>query len=251
MGFWATVGAEALAGVAVAVAVATLAVLATDRYAARRERMVAARERDLVAAEDFYKVHGQFFAAWKTWEYHSEWGPARKARRPPSEERRSQLVADAAAAEGGYESLIVRIALEHDLERRQEVALWCLRSAFKELRYAIRDERRLTWWRTDNPENATTRNGYREYMAFKTLIYEVAQILITDTAWASRPRQRDRAASLKRITGNGEEFMEDREFLERRAAQKQSYIADGLRMSKNWEWVLLTEDLESASPTTV
>jgi hypothetical protein len=248
MGFWTTVGAEAVAGVTVALVVTILAVLGTDRYAARQERLVAARQRNLVAAEDFYRVHGQFFAAWKVWEYHSEWGPTGTARRPPSEERRSQLVADAAAAEGGYESLVVRIALEHDLERRQEVALWCLRCAFKELRYAIRDDRRLTWWRTDNRENATTRNGFREYMAFKTLISEVAQILISDTTSANGRNQPDRAASLKRVTGNGEEFMVDREFTQRRIAQRQSHVAAGLQTSKNWEWVLLTEDLNQGSP---
>lgn len=232
----------------VALVVAALAVLVTDRYTARRERLMAARERDLVAAADFYTVHGQFFAVWKLWEYHSEWGSSGKARRPATEERRSELIADAAVAEGGYESLIVRIALEHNLEMREVIALWCLRSAFKELRYAIRDDRRLTWWRTDNRQNATTRNGYRDYVAFKTLIAEVAQILINDTLKTKNQKPGDRAASLKRVTGNGDEFMRDRGFIEHRAAEKQDREAAGLHMSKNWEWVLLAEDLDRNRP---
>ncbi len=100
------------------------------------------------------------------------------ASRQPGDEQVAGLLADAAAAEGGYESLMVRIALEHDLTRDEQAAAWCLRFAFKQLRYAVRENRPLQWWRSDFRNEPQVSSGYREYLAFKSLVPRVARILV-------------------------------------------------------------------------
>ena len=54
-----------VAGVGIAVVVALLAWLVTDRYAAARQAQAARQARNLAAAEELYTVYGHFFAAWK------------------------------------------------------------------------------------------------------------------------------------------------------------------------------------------
>src|SRR5215471_11212113 len=91
MGFWETFVAEALAGIAVAIAAVFLAWRFTHRYAAKRETERARRERDFAAAADLYQVLGKFFTAWKVWDFHSRL-PGKGA----NPERLSELVAEAA-----------------------------------------------------------------------------------------------------------------------------------------------------------
>lgn len=198
MGFWETAGANALAGVAVAIVAVLLAWLVTDRYAAFRERAHARRERDLAAAADFYQILGKFFAVWKVWEFHSL-GNAH----PMSDQRYSELISEAAAAEGAYEAFIVRVVLEHDLSYEQRAALWCLRFALKQLRYSMRQGKPLRWWRSDinhaEPE-------YREYQAYKHLVSIVAGILTEPGRRSTRTSKVDRAVALTEVTGNGRGF---------------------------------------------
>src|SRR5262249_44704108 len=161
MGFWETFVAEALAGIAVAIATVFLAWRFTHRYAAKRETARARRERDFAAAAGPFPVPGQVFTALQVWGL-----PSRLPGHGASPERLSELVAEAAVAEGGCESFITRVVLEHDLSRDQKEALWCLRFALKELRRAIRDGKPLTWWRSENIHGDED-DGFREYQAFK------------------------------------------------------------------------------------
>ena len=211
MGFWGTVGATALSGIAVAIVAAFLAWLVTDRYAAARESTQARRERDLAAAADFYQLLGKFFAAWKAWEFHT-----RSDTHPVSDQRQSELISEAAAAEGAYEAFIVRVALEHDLSHDQRAALWCLRFALKQLRYAMREGKPLKWWRVNSPNP-----GHREYEAYKGLVSIIARILTEPGKESIRPDRPDRAVALKEITGSGEEFTNTPDFKELLTAEQQ------------------------------
>jgi hypothetical protein len=249
MGFWGTFGAEALAGIAVAIAAVFLAWRFTDRYAAKRETERARRERDLAAAADLYQVLGKFFAAWKVWDFHSR-DPGQGA----SPERLSELVADAAVAEGGCESFITRVVLEHDLSRDQKEALWCLRFALKELRRAIRDNEPLTWWRSENIHGDAD-EGFRAYQAFKEITPIVVRILTQPSqrstwrsrwsTWRSRrsthPSEGDRGAALKEVTGDGDVFPGISRFaeLEKEERAKQTDVG----AQKPERWVLLAEQL--------
>jgi len=242
MGFWETFAAEALAGIAVAIAAVFLAWRFTHRYAAKRETERARRERDFAAAADLYHVLGKFFTAWKVWDFHSRL-PGKGA----SPERLSELVAEAAVAEGGCESFITRVVLEHDLSRDQKEALWCLRFALKELRRAIRDGIPLTWWRSENIHGDED-EGFREYQAFKELIPIVVQILTEPTGrstWRGRrstqPSEGDRGAALKEVTGDGDVFPGTSRF----AALETEERAKGTDVGgqKPERWVLLAEQL--------
>jgi hypothetical protein len=231
VGFWETVGANALAGIAVAIIAASLALLVTDRYAAAREEAQARRERDLAAAAELYQILGRFFATWKVWEFHSL-GDAR----PVSEQRHSELISEAAAAEGAYEAFIVRVVLENDLSYDQRTALWCLRFALKQLRYAMRQGKPLRWWRSDihGPRDL----GYREYQAYKELVSIVARILTEPGQRNTRSHEIDRAAALKEVTGNGKGFTDTKHFADLLAKERQAP-----RSQSPSKWVLLAEQL--------
>lgn len=80
--------------------------------------------------------------------------------------------------------------------------------AFKELRYAIRDDRQLAWWRSDTHGPS---DGFREYRAFKILMAAVAMILTnadsdilraTDRPKSGEDPLQSRLESLSQITGN-------------------------------------------------
>jgi hypothetical protein len=245
MDFWHTVASNVLSGVAVALVVAGLAWGLTDRYTAKRERAAAWQERDLRAAADLYRVHGQFFSAWKTWNYHfTRDGTARALDDP----RRSEIVEVAAQAEGGFESFFLRVALEHDLTTNQEAAMWCLRFAFKELRYAIRKDRPLGWWRSDTHKvgpsgnnSETLGRGYRDYQCIKKLLSTVTEILVEGQDRDGGEGYQRRAGAARRINGDGAAYLTEPRF-------SQALEFEGLRAnhdfaSRHWEWVVLGEPL--------
>jgi hypothetical protein len=157
--FW-----DVLSGAVLGVVAVVLAVSVTNRLAAERAEESARRERDLSTARDLYRVAGELFAAWKLWDFHSRKpGPGEA---PYDDHRRSEMIQLAASAEGQCESLIVRIAQEHDMTTDRVAALWCLRTAFKELRYNIRKNHQLQWWATDKHGD----DGYRHYAAYKNVL---------------------------------------------------------------------------------
>lgn len=250
---WSTIGENFIAGVGVAIAVALLAWLVTDRYAARRERLQALRDRDLAAAAELYRVHGQFFAAWKVWDMHMG-----EERLPIDENGRVELARAAADAEGAYESLVIRIALEHHLGPDDEIALWCLRIGLKQLRYAIRSNIRLQWWRTGSEgSHPGDHVGFRAYQAFKSLLPLVADILITPDKKRHAKRRRiatrkqrtisrkvEARDTLRDITGDGTKYKEDARFA-LRFMYERGKQPPGDRMSgDNREWVVLAEGLD-------
>jgi hypothetical protein len=192
------VGGNILAGTVVAIVVATIAWLGTDRFARRLEDAKARHERHLAAAEELYAAYGQFFATWKAWEFAR--GRSRTNKGEVSVEVRQGLLAQAAQVEGQYESLIVRVALEHRLSPDDRTALWALRFALKELRRAIRDDAPLGWWRTDDPALPGEHAGALRYSAFKDLTATVASMLVDADTQSAFPSTTERSAALAEIT---------------------------------------------------
>jgi hypothetical protein len=187
-----------LAGSVVAVVVAVIAWLGTDRFARRQEAAKARRDRHLAAAEELYAAYGQFFATWKAWEFAR--GRTRARKGTVSLDARQELLAQAAQVEGLYESLIVRVALEHRLSAADRTALWALRFALKELRTAIREDAPLGWWRTDDPTVPEEHAGALRYSAFKELTARVASIFVDADARSSPPTAAERSTALAEIT---------------------------------------------------
>jgi hypothetical protein len=202
---WGSVLPDIVSGAAVAVIVAALALFVVGYFERRSAKQAARRERDLAAATALYEAHGDLFAAWKVWDFHIRRG---NAARRLTDDRKSEIVQLAGSAEGRCESLLIRIALEHDLTAREKAALWSLRMAFKELRYAIRDDRQLAWWRSDTHGPS---DGFREYRAFKVSMAAVAMILTEADSDIVRATDRrpprdqplqNRLENLSQITGN-------------------------------------------------
>ena len=187
-----------VAGCVVAVVVAVIAWLGTGRFAQRQEAARARHQRDLAGAEELYGVYGQFFECWKAWEFARGRRPAEKG--TVQEELRQGLLEHAAQAEGRYESLIVRAALEHRLGTDERMALWSLRFALKELRGAIRQDAPLGWWRTDDPSNPDVHAGAQKYSAFKGLTARVASIFVDADPRLPLPSAAERSSALGSIT---------------------------------------------------
>jgi hypothetical protein len=192
-----TVFPQTASGIVVAGAAAVAALLISRYYGERRARY----ERNLAAAEDLYRAYGQMFAAWKVWDFYARKPPS--PRLSPDDPRLGEVIELAAKAEAAYESLLVRIAVEQELNRDQRAALWCLREAIKELRYAIRDRKPLAWWRADIYPS----EGYERYRTFKRLTTLIAAILVEqNSARTASPSTVQRVKTLESVTSDGAEF---------------------------------------------
>jgi hypothetical protein len=270
MGLGDTILANAVSGLIVAFVVAIIGVVIARWYTERREAAQARRERDLAAAAELYRVYGQFFATLKVWNAHLR---TRTSSNPqvtplvfPDPPRRSELLGAAAAAEGGFEALLIRITLEHDVGRDQRAALWCLRTAYKQLRRAIRYGQPLLWWRSDIHGNGLDHDGYRAYQAFKMLTSLVADELLTGLGAPALPAIESRLEALRQVTGPGHEFTGDERIksairreqalrcgspdLTQDPVPNQTPVREGSPdlTQEPWEWFVVAEQLLTLRP---
>lgn len=241
MGITDTIIANAVSGLIVALVAALIGIGIAKWFTARQELTRARQQRNLAAAEELYRIYGEFFAAWKVWNAHlRSKEPPPSALLPkvglPEEDRRSELLAAAAKAEGGFEALLVRLAMEHDLNPDQRAALWCLRSAFKRLREAMKEGLPLLWWRADKHDG----DGYRSYQASKKLMSLVANLLLAEPG--DPPGLAKSREALRQITGSGDEFTNSEDVKP--------------KLKGHEEWLIVAEQLPGAGsaseiPTTV
>jgi hypothetical protein len=143
----------------------------TARWDDRKKR----RELELAALSEFYRLYGDFFAVWKAWETYKP-RPGRTFIRPEAGTA-WQLLERACAVEGGFESLLVKVALEHDLCDAQIVKLARFRQGHQSLREAIREDRRLDWRAQPGLGDASDK-----YSAFKLLATSFAALLASAPA---------------------------------------------------------------------
>jgi hypothetical protein len=176
--------AKALVG---PVAAVILAWALGNRISAKWSLWQKRREQAQTAANEFYRLYGEFFSIWKLWNYSlRQSNDANKW-----EERQWDLLKRAAAAEAGIEALMVKIASERFLTEGEIKTLGCFRQGYQQLRESIRDRRKLDWPSSDCPE----------YLAFKRLASNVAGLASTVDSGSPLSRQTSQH-SLEVITSN-------------------------------------------------
>ncbi len=141
------------------------------------------RESDLAALQSFYRCYGAFFSAWKMWAVylrnHSfEESPPQF---PVNDATAWNILREAEDAEGGFETILVKLASEYAGFKEDRLLLASFRQGAQSLREAIRDGRPLTWKaQPHSPRDRSPADGrqrlldYRKYRAFKALCEYVA-----------------------------------------------------------------------------
>ncbi|MBG0562416.1 hypothetical protein [Actinoplanes aureus] len=138
------------------------------------------RESDLAALRSFYDCYGKFFATWKAWNiYVRARGTRPDGSFPVTDDKAWALLRDAEAAEGGFESILVKLAAEYATSERDQLLLASFRQGAQSLREEMRDGRELSWkaqpTSVDRPQHPDQRLlDYRRYRAFKALSEYVA-----------------------------------------------------------------------------
>jgi hypothetical protein len=167
-------------------------------------------ESDLAAVETFYRLYGEFFAAWKLWDSHKRKGVRGKGE---AHELQWELLEQVERAEGGYEALLVKLASERVLDDTDRVLLGCFREGSQMLREKIRKSQALEWWATDEPERES--DGFKQYRAYKALAECIALKLeagpvrrgvlgFRPIAQIERPERADAIRALLEITDASE-----------------------------------------------
>jgi hypothetical protein len=175
--------ATALGGMVAAVFAAGLGIWIARRFTARHEERSAQRQRAEAAAEDFYSAYGSFFAAWKSWNDYR--GLSIEKERPDmvTPEDRRTFLARASDAEGKFETFLIWLTVERQLSPTDLDRLWCFRRGYKQLRFRVRDDRRLGWTRREEGDPG------KQYDAFKGLTVSVAAMIARPAAaQSSRPK---------------------------------------------------------------
>jgi hypothetical protein len=131
------------------------------------------RELDMAALARFYDVYGRWFAAWKAW------SALREGKLPKNgDSERGKLLKQAADAEGQFEALLIKIAIERRLSKAQVGRLGRFREAYQRLRECIEEEADLPFWVQGSIDTRSP------YVAFKDLSVEFAALL-QGRSWAS------------------------------------------------------------------
>jgi hypothetical protein len=224
LGFWETVLANLIPAIFAAALAAGFAYWFARRYTRRWDETRARRERDAAAAAEFYRAYGAFFAAWKSWDGYRKSVRTRKTK--PGD--RIPFLNRVADAEGALESFLIRLTQERNLEQHDLDRLWCFRTGYKQLRYSVRDDELLPWWRSTTGAHS---EGSRHYLAFKRLSVGVAALLPSpDDRPYSTPDADVALRHLVFVAGP-----EDRDFRERWAASLEARVPS---------WVCVAEALD-------
>ena len=120
------------------------------------------RELDSAALARFYDVYGMWLATWRSWSGCK--GGKIKELNP------GELVRQAAAAEGQFEALLIKIVNERRLSLAERDRLGRFREGYQQLRKSIEDDEELAF-------RVTRDNERTAYAAFKSLAVEFAALL--------------------------------------------------------------------------
>jgi hypothetical protein len=194
--FWDQVGVQALGGAATALVAALLAVGVAYLVTRRHERQAAQRARNETATAEFYQAYGNLFAVWKQWD-----ALTNKGRREAQAADQAEFLARVSDAEGQLESFLIRLTLERDFDEDGDplVALWCFRRAYKVVRYSVRRNRRVPWFRAPGDQPPERKAGHLHYKMFKRLTVEIAAMIV-DAGEGGRPAPEKAAANFNRVT---------------------------------------------------
>ena len=173
-----------IAAIISVVATALLAWLIGTRVSYGWDEVKRRRESDLAALESFYRCYGAFFSAWKMWEVYLDNSAIKESGKfPVKDETAWNILREAENAEGGFETILVKLASEYASFEEDRLLLASFRQAAQSLREAIRDGESLTWKaqphspRDKDPSPMKQQQrllDYRKYRAFKALCEYVA-----------------------------------------------------------------------------
>ncbi len=163
----------------------------TAYWAARQKR----REIELLDLSKFYEYYGSFLTVLRMWNISKSY-PTIDA---PSDVRWT-LLQQATEAEGGIESILVRLAAERKLTQQDREKLGQFRQSFQTLRESIKDDEVVEWAPSNHPE----------YVTFKEGASYLASFLGKGDLW--RPSRKQTAESLLEITSSKWEPEEQRKF---------------------------------------
>jgi hypothetical protein len=142
------------------------------------------QELDIATAREFHRLYGEFKEVSRLWRGFCFTG--KKVAYPQT--LPMELLRRAAAAEGGIEAIIVKLATERILETEDIKTLGLFRQAYQKLREAIRDDKCLEWT-----------HGTPEYELYNDLASKSACIIVSNgTRRRSQPAES--SAVLKEIT---------------------------------------------------
>jgi hypothetical protein len=144
-----------------------------------------AREYDLATADEFHKLYGEFFAVWKLW------NDFKDHTQNSGTDIRNELLTRACGAEGGVESMLVRLAISRNLKADEIAVLGKFRQGYQLLRESISTDVGIPWHASNN----------EQYVTFKRLATNVAAMIAAGKSSAPNAAQ----AFLK-ITSNVWEF---------------------------------------------
>jgi hypothetical protein len=155
------------------------------------------RELDLASLGRFYDVYGTWFATWKLWTDAIE--------QKLSDDERSELLKQASAAEGQFEALLIKIAIERRLSASEIDRLGRFREAYQQLRESIEVGVHVPFrvQYSDDERSA--------YVAFKSLSVEFAallggrpwtirRLLFLDSKMRGRPALREGQQAFVQVT---------------------------------------------------
>lgn len=126
------------------------------------------RELDTAIATQFHKLYGEFKELSRIWRAYCYTGERAKPITFP-DTIHVDLLQRAAAAEGGIEAIIVKLAAERVLEKEDIETLGLFRQAYQKLRESIRDGTSLEWT-----------YGSPEYALFNDLSGKTAFIIASE-----------------------------------------------------------------------
>ncbi|OGO59526.1 MAG: hypothetical protein A2V85_09325 [Chloroflexi bacterium RBG_16_72_14] len=231
--FWS----DLLSGVVVAGAAGLIALGIAGLVTRKLEERRARQARNGAAAEEFHRAYGMFFGAWKTWAvYRRDTGSDALHL---DEEQWVSILREVTFAEGALESFLVRLTLEQPLSDDALLRLWCFRTGYKQLRYAVRQRVPLGWRRSDGPD-PSQHAGFRQYRAFKALASDVAALLADAVDLGrERPSQATARSNLLVVTATDAGDLADRIGLKAPSGWPHAG-AD----PRSWHWVIHVEQLD-------
>jgi hypothetical protein len=151
------------------------------------------KELDILTATQFHELYGEFTTVWRLWKvyyFNDMRGNKDMSGKEfiPPEGFRWELLKRACAAEGGVESIMVKLSMERALNKEEIETLGLFRQSYQQLRQAIRNNEPINWKVNDV-----------EYMLFKSLASSTACIIFSSKQ-LRRPTQDIAQFQLKSIT---------------------------------------------------
>lgn len=176
---------KSVPGLIIAIVTLSCGWLIGQRVAVRWNVHQKKKELDLLTAQEFSALYGEFFTVWKLWNYYirdigSESLP---------EASRWDLLLRATKAEAAMEAILVRLASQRRLREDEIGLLQQFRQIYQSLREAIRDNQPLAWDSSDHPK----------YLAFKRLATGVTLLILSERTPGVSEIQA-RADALQKIT---------------------------------------------------